>query len=81
MLWLQPAKMINKNKCFSFLSFFLGGGGGGVGGFKRVHDNSNTVSYLNLWSNDRKLGHSEAGAHTTNNTDLGKLKNNGKSKT
>lgn len=71
--------MINKNKCFSFLSFFFGWGG--VGGLNRVHDNSNTVSYLNLRSNDRKLSHSEAGAHTTNNTDLGKLKNNGKSKT
>lgn len=80
MLWLQPAKMINKNKCFSFLFFFFGGWGG-VGVFNRVHDNSNTVSYLNLRSNDRKLSHSEAGAHTTNNTDLGKLKNNGKSKT
>lgn len=76
MLWLQPAKMINKNV---FLFFLFGWGG--VGGFNRVHDNSNTVSYLNLWSNDRKLSHSEAGAHTTNNTDLGKLKNNGKSKT
>lgn len=64
-----------------FFSFFFFWGGGGVGGFNRVHDNSNTVSYLNLRSNDRKLSHSEAGAHTTNNTDLGKLKNNGKSKT
>lgn len=79
MLWLQPAKMINKNVFLLFLFFW--GGWGGVGGFNRVHDNSNTVSYLNLWSNDRKLSHSEAGAHTTNNTDLGKLKNNGKSKT